>query len=1201
MFKAAKIVPGSGWLNAPHVSVLQRNRFCAGLVAKIDRWVLFVVAFCAWQLLAVDPAFAQPPSPTAEKETDTTAVPRPETITAEQLDQLKKQIDAATELEEEAKKKILDTWQKASDALARATKLETQAPIDQAAIQGMAATAKGLQTDLAAPAEPLLSDLPSDPSLADLTSAHAARQPKLQEEKQNLTLLEAEPARQVERRTAIVGDQATLASRKAAIEKELAAPAPADESPFATAARRALLQARLREVIAEGPANQAELSRYEAAKAVDLPSLRIQQARKVVTRLQQEIDTLNKLITAKRSNDARYIAEQLTLFAEGEAVATPYDLNGAGSDLYSNALKDTNALATARTTAELADDNVVVTRNLAQATNDVTTASKTLDNLRALKTRTKERIDRVGLTGAIGLELRRQLRTLADPDIVKQRCRNRQEEMRDLEFTRLDLEDQALEFEEKIEALKQKEDRTESERVDLRLATDRYTTLATLGKNQSEYFNRLGELDATEQEFIREVEEFSRFIRERVLWIRSNRLPGWDDAGELVGTVRWFVSPFNWDQVRDTLWKDAQVRVWLYVLITALIMLLFAVQSRFRHNLTRIAEVTARSTCREFYPTVRAAVLTAILALAWPALPAFFSWRLLSDASASPFSLAVGEGLLAVTIGSLTLNLLRQLCRPSGLGLAHFEWSANAVRLLRGKIYTLMLVLLPLLFIETTLNAHENPQGRDSLERLVFVVSLIVLAMFQYSVLHPRTGVFRDYLSTNTNGFPFRLRWFAYWAAVLLPITLAVLAVTGYFYTAYELSWRLHVTTWVLIALLVLRSFLIRWFIVSHRRLRIEQARLRRQSLAEDSQAEPGTSSIPKPTAQESAVDLQEISEQTQRFIDSGLAILGLVAIWFVWVDVLPALGILDRWGLWPTSTDVTVEFKEDDGRTSFRTEPQIEWVTVADVLIAIVLTVLTFTAARNIPGLLEITILQRLPLEPASRYAFRMVGRYLIVVVGLVLATGAIGIGWSQVQWLAAALTVGLGFGLQEIFANFVSGLIILFERPVRIGDVVTIGDVSGLVSRIQIRATTITDWDRKEYIVPNKEFVTGRLLNWTLSDTTNRVLINVGVAYGSNTERARSLLLEVAHRHPEVLQDPPPLATFEGFGDSTLNLVLRCYLPNLDKRLETITNLHEAIDAAFKRADIEIAFPQQDLHIRSMPASLDVPERGDTRSREE
>jgi potassium efflux system protein len=179
------------------------------------------------------------------------------------------------------------------------------------------------------------------------------------------------------------------------------------------------------------------------------------------------------------------------------------------------------------------------------------------------------------------------------------------------------------------------------------------------------------------------------------------------------------------------------------------------------------------------------------------------------------------------------------------------------------------------------------------------------------------------------------------------------------------------------------------------------------------------------------------------------------------------------------------------------------------------------------------------------------------------------------------AALGVGIVFGLQEIIANFVSGVIILFERPVRIGDIVTIGNIDGVISRIRIRATTITAWDRKEYLVPNKEFITGRVLNWTLSNAINRVLITAGIAYGSDTELARELLLRAAQEHPVVLEDPAPVATFEGFGDNALNFSLRCYLPNLDNRLVTITELHTAIDQAFRKAGITIAFPQRDVHI--------------------
>ena len=137
-------------------------------------------------------------------------------------------------------------------------------------------------------------------------------------------------------------------------------------------------------------------------------------------------------------------------------------------------------------------------------------------------------------------------------------------------------------------------------------------------------------------------------------------------------------------------------------------------------------------------------------------------------------------------------------------------------------------------------------------------------------------------------------------------------------------------------------------------------------------------------------------------------------------------------------------------------------------------------------------------------------------------------------------------------------------------------------------MRATTITDWDRKDFIVPNKEFITGSLMNWTLSSPVNRLVIPVGVAYGTDTRMARDILLEIAEANPLVLEDPKPIASFEEFADSTLNLNLRCYLPNMDNRLRARTELCEAIDERFKAAGIEIAFPQRDLNLRAIDPTI-------------
>jgi len=253
-------------------------------------------------------------------------------------------------------------------------------------------------------------------------------------------------------------------------------------------------------------------------------------------------------------------------------------------------------------------------------------------------------------------------------------------------------------------------------------------------------------------------------------------------------------------------------------------------------------------------------------------------------------------------------------------------------------------------------------------------------------------------------------------------------------------------------------------------------------------------------------------------------------------------------------------------------------------------LAALTVIVTRNVPGLLEIIVLRRLPLDRGVRFAITTLFRYTLAVIGTVLACSKIGIGWSKVQWLVAAMTVGLGFGLQEIFANFVSGLIILFEQPIRVDDVVTIGDVTGTVAKIRIRATTIRRWDQRELIVPNKEFITAHLINWTLSDNVLRREFFVGIAYGSDTAKAERILYEVARANPMVLKDPKPTVIFNAFGDNSLEFELRVYISGIDNYIPVLHSINFAIDQEFRKAGIEIAFPQRDIHIRSVRKSIPI-----------
>jgi potassium efflux system protein len=241
-----------------------------------------------------------------------------------------------------------------------------------------------------------------------------------------------------------------------------------------------------------------------------------------------------------------------------------------------------------------------------------------------------------------------------------------------------------------------------------------------------------------------------------------------------------------------------------------------------------------------------------------------------------------------------------------------------------------------------------------------------------------------------------------------------------------------------------------------------------------------------------------------------------------------------------------------------------------------------TWLVTKNLPGMLEFAVLRATTMDTGTRHAITTLCQYAVVVTGFVLLFNVLNLDWAEFGWIAGGLSVGIGFGMQEVVANFVCGLILLLERPIRVGDVVTVEGTTGTVTRLRMRATTITNWDRQEFVVPNKSLITGTILNWTLSAPLNRILIPVGVAYGSDTEKARQVLLDAAADHPGVLDDPTPMATFEQFADSSLNLVLRAYLPDLDNRMGTITDLHTEISQRFAAAGIEIAFPQRDVHIR-------------------
>jgi small-conductance mechanosensitive channel len=258
--------------------------------------------------------------------------------------------------------------------------------------------------------------------------------------------------------------------------------------------------------------------------------------------------------------------------------------------------------------------------------------------------------------------------------------------------------------------------------------------------------------------------------------------------------------------------------------------------------------------------------------------------------------------------------------------------------------------------------------------------------------------------------------------------------------------------------------------------------------------------------------------------------------------------------------------------------------ISVSVILTFLLVLVATFLLAAAIRFLLEGEILPRLNLESGIAFTVSTTARYAVLVGGVLLAFSAAGISLSRVSLLAGALGVGLGFGLQNLVSNFISGLILLFERPIEVGDVVDAGSLLGEVRRIGMRSSTILTAEGAEVVVPNSDLISKSVINWTLSDRRRRIEVKVGVAYGSDPEKVIGLLLQAAADHPEALTTPAPAAYFMGFGDSSLDFVLHVWASRFEQGLALQSAVRRAVHRVLGEAGIEIPFPQRDLNLKSV-----------------
>ncbi|QOR40820.1 mechanosensitive channel MscK [Billgrantia diversa] len=773
-----------------------------------------------------------------------------------------------------------------------------------------------------------------------------------------------------------------------------------------------------------------------------------------------------------------------------------------------------------------------------------------LDHVRQLERSLNEQIEAIRGSLLLSRILREQRRSLPQIDAR----RNLQDEIADLRLRQFDLVRQR-------DALRQSE-RLANQRLEeagIEVSEALVESLQGLYHSRRQLVDQLEqtygsllsaaiELQLNQQQLLETSRELRTTIDEQLFWIANTRPLDLAWFRHLPANLSTEWQQGEWRGVLPVHWRIPGAEALAGAPLLLVAGLLLGLRRRIQRRLAMLHEQIGRLRSDSQAHTPLAIGLNALLALPGPLTLAGIGASLSSIEAG--ISSGLGQAFLHLALAWAFIAWSRRLLVRDGVATKHFYWPSGYVSRLRWLLGWLGVTLIPVLLISALAR-----DGEISLTTRPIALTLLLAGMVAMSVLLARL------ILAHTPFFGvklFRLILGLIMAAV--PLVLVGLIVSGFEYTALSLIGRFVITLYLLAMWILVEASVVRGLAVAARRLAFKRALTRRRAQAQEG-AEGGLEVVEEPP-----LDMEQINQQSLRLSKLFLLIGFVLLFYLVWSDLLTVLGYLKDVAIWDAG-------KEGGG------ELVTSALSVADIFAAVLIFVLTLVMARNLPGLLEVMVLSRLELKQGSAYAISTLLSYTIVGTGLVMALATLGVAWSQLQWLVAALGVGLGFGLQEIFANFVSGLIILFERPVRIGDTITLGNLTGTVSKIRIRATTVTDFDRKEIIIPNKTFITDQLINWSLSDTITRVVLSFGVAYGSDQRLVHRLLRHVADENPRVLGDPEPQVFFMSYGESTLTFELRIFVNSLGDRLFATDEINCRVGELFAEYGIDIAFNQLDV----------------------
>ena len=647
--------------------------------------------------------------------------------------------------------------------------------------------------------------------------------------------------------------------------------------------------------------------------------------------------------------------------------------------------------------------------------------------------------------------------------------------------------------------------------------------------------------EATRTEYTAMLASYREFVDAHLVWLPSMPAADAEDARGASAFVAWIGSRAFWSGISSDLVDSVRFRPFRWfgggLLVAALFFL--------RRKVSRLLGGAGGQSTSGLAATSRSVLETVVIASPVPAALAIVGTLVEQTPTAStaePFAAAMRgvSGLAFLT------SFVAALSVSGGAAERQLRWSAAATASLRHAALVIGNIALPALFLSLAALWSDGADGSDAVARWAIVVALAVLTIVTAHIFRPSHGVLSGIIARNPSGWISILRPLWYPAMVALPAMLAIGAVAGYVITATTVIDNIGRSYWVILLLAIGVSAL----------EGLGDHAMDHFDLAGDLEAK----------------EQIRFEQQVRNFGRLLLAIILVLGFAWAWQDLVPALSVINGITVWTVA--------------GVNGGPAVA-VSIRDMLLFLATIVITVAVVRDLPGIVNIAVLRRFPIERSARYALVAVGRYVLVIIGLVLALACLRIRWNDVQWLAAAVTVGLGFGLQEIFANFVSGLILLAERPVRIGDLVTIDGISGRVSRIATRATTVVDFDNKDVIIPNKQLITGRITNWTLQEPSIRVMLRVAVPADADLPGAVTALREAAAGSLGVLASPGPEVLLVSFTGGTAEIDVSVYVARPSDMQPARHDLVLRAQRILTERGIEIAFPQLEVHMRGPAAA--------------